>query len=51
MAVMDQHGRVHGLEGLRLVDAAVMPDVLRADTDATASTTAERVADWIQGGK
>jgi choline dehydrogenase len=51
MAVMDRRGRVHGFEVLRVVDAAVMPDVLRADTNATASTTAERAADWIKDGK
>jgi choline dehydrogenase len=51
MAVMDQHGRVHGLERLRVIDAAVMPDVIRADTNATAITIAERVADRIKQGK
>jgi choline dehydrogenase len=51
MAVVDQHGRVHGLEGLHVVDAAVMPDVIRADTNATAITIAKRVADCIKEGK
>ena len=51
MAVVDQHGRVHTLEGLRVVDAAVLPDVIQADTNATAVTIAERVADWIKEGK
>ena len=35
MAVVDQYGRVHGLQGLRVVDASVMPDVVRANTNAT----------------
>jgi choline dehydrogenase len=51
MAVMEQHGRMPGLERLRVVGAAAMPDVIRADTNATAITLAERVADWIKEGK
>ena len=35
MAVVDQYGRVHGLEGLRVVDASIMPDCIRANTNAT----------------
>lgn len=48
MAVVDQYCRVHGLEGLRVVDASVMPDVIRANTNATAIMIAERVADWAK---
>jgi choline dehydrogenase len=51
MAVVDQYGRVHGLQGLRVVDASVMPDVVRANTHATTIMIAERVADWIKEGK
>ena len=51
MAVVSQYGRVHGLEGLRVVDASVMPDVIRANTNATTIMIAERVADWIKEGK
>ena len=47
MAVVDQYCRVHRLEGLRVVDASVMPDVPRAATNATTVMIAERVADWI----
>ena len=51
MAVVDQYLRVHGLQGLRVVDASVMPDVVRANTNATTIMIAERAADWIvQGG-
>ena len=51
MAVVDQFCHVHGLEGLRVVDASVMPDVIRANTNATTIMIAERVADWIKEGK
>ena len=47
MAVVDQYCRVHGLEGLRVVDTSVMPEVVRAGTNATAIMIAERVADWM----
>ena len=50
MAVVDQFCRVRGLEGLRVVDASVMPDVIRANTNTTTIMVAERVADWIKGG-
>ena len=49
MAVVDQHGRVHGVEGLRVVDASIMPDVIRANTNATALMIGERVADLMRG--
>lgn len=48
MAVVDQYCRVHGLERLRVVDASVMPDVVRANTNATTMMIAERVADWMR---
>jgi choline dehydrogenase len=51
MAVVDQYCRVHGLQGLRVVDASVMPDVVRANTNATTIMIAERIADWIKAGQ
>ncbi len=48
MAVVDQHGRVHGIEGLRVVDASIMPDVIRANTNATCLMIGERVADLMR---
>ena len=50
LAVVDQHCRVHGLAGLRVVDAAVMPDIVRANTNATIIMMAERAADFILEG-
>jgi choline dehydrogenase len=48
-AVVDQYGSVHGLEGLRVVDASIMPDVIRANTNATAIMIGERVAGLMRG--
>ncbi|HMN26947.1 MAG TPA: GMC family oxidoreductase N-terminal domain-containing protein, partial [Caldilineaceae bacterium] len=46
--VTDQAGRVHGVAGLRVVDAATMPDCVRANTNATVMMMAEYVADMIK---
>ena len=48
MAVVDQYCRVRGLEGIRVADTSVMPDVTRANTNATAVLVGERVAEWIK---
>ena len=48
MAVVDQYCRVRGIEGLRVADTSVMPNVVRANTNTTAMTIGERVADWIK---
>ena len=50
MAVVDQYCRVHGIEALRVADASVMPDVIRANTNCTTIMIGERVADWIAAG-
>jgi hypothetical protein len=48
MAVVDQYGRVHGTENLRVADASIMPDVIRANTNLTTIMIGERIADWIK---
>jgi choline dehydrogenase len=45
--VVDQHGRVHGLEALRVADASIMPDCVRANTNATTMMIGECLADLI----
>jgi len=50
MAVVDQYLRVHGINGLRVIDASVMPDVVRANTNATTIMVAEKAAEWITKG-
>jgi choline dehydrogenase-like flavoprotein len=42
---------VRGLEGLRVTDASVMPDCIRANTNCTTIMIAERVADFIKAGE
>jgi choline dehydrogenase len=47
MAVVDQYGRVYGLDNLRVADASIMPDCIRANTNLTTIMIGERVADWL----
>jgi choline dehydrogenase len=48
MAVVDQYCRVRGVEGLRVVDASVMPNIVRAPTNLTCIMIGERVVDWMR---
>ncbi len=50
-AVVDQYCNVQGLAGLRVIDASVMPDIVRANTNATIIMMAERAADFIREGR
>ncbi len=49
MAVVDGEMRVHGVEGLRVVDASVMPRITSGNTNAPTQMIAARAADFILG--
>jgi choline dehydrogenase len=49
MAVVDNEGRVHGLQGLRVVDASIMPRITTGNLNAPTIMLAEKIADHIRG--
>ncbi len=51
MTVVDQYLKVKGIEGLRVADASIMPDCIRANTNATTIMIGEKVSDFIKEGR
>ncbi|GAA5543589.1 oxygen-dependent choline dehydrogenase [Brucella sp. NBRC 113783] len=49
MAVVDEEGRVHGMQGLRVVDASVMPRISNGNLHAPTMMIAEKISDRIKG--
>lgn len=48
-AVVDTRGRVHGVDGLRVVDASIMPEIVSGNLNAPIIMMAEKIADDIRG--
>ena len=51
LAVVDQHLKVKGVQGLRVADASIMPDCIRANTNATTIMIGEKCADYVKEGR
>jgi len=48
MAVVGQEGSVYGLDGLRVVDASIMPNLVRAPINPTVLAIGERISDLMR---
>ncbi len=51
MAVVGPTLRVHGVDGLRVADASVMPSITSGNTNSPTLMIAERAAEWILAGR
>jgi choline dehydrogenase len=47
MAVVDRELRVHGIEGLRIADASIMPTLTSGNTNAPSIMIGEKCADMV----
>ena len=48
LAVVDQRGRLRGVEGLYVADASIMPDIVSCNTNLTSIMIGERIGEWLK---
>ena len=51
MSVVDQAGKVYGVENLRVIDSSIMPDILSGNLNAGTIMIAEKISDMILGNE
>jgi choline dehydrogenase len=49
LSVVDEEAKVHGMEGLRVVDASIIPEIVTGNLNAPVIMMAEKLADVIRG--
>ena len=49
LSVTNEHGQVHGVDSLRVVDASLMPSLIAGNTNAPTIMMAEKISDHING--
>lgn len=49
LSVVDAHGKVHGFDNLRVIDASIMPDIVSGNLNAPVIMMAEKLADDMRG--
>jgi len=49
LSVVDDELRVHGLQGLRVIDASIMPRMISANLNASTLMIADKASDLIRG--
>ena len=49
LSVTNEHGQVHGVDALRVVDASLMPSLIAGNTNAPTIMMAEKISDHING--
>ena len=50
LSVVNQYGKVHGIEGLRIADASILPNCPRANTNVPTMMIGEKISEFIANG-